>query len=203
MGFTSWCGGGPDLPGEPGRKGADPPRTGPGQALAEVPLFDGGPCPASTRAEEHSRLPFLPRDEFEELYRAEPAIATAVIRDLGRRLRGATSLIDRISLKDVPSRVGFTLLEFAEAVAGAPPEPRKGACSVPPPRPDGEPPPVDRSFPFDLPRTQGELAEALATIRESVARALRTLREEGLIEQEGARVRIPDPDSLEARCWGM
>jgi len=177
---------------------------GPGQALAEVPLFDGGPCPASARAEEPTRLLFLPRHEFEELYRGEPAIATAVIRDLGRRLRGAVGLIEKISLRDVPSRVGLTLLEFAEAAAaGAPLGPRKGAPPVPASRPGGEPPPVDRSLPFDLPRTQGELAEALATTRESVARALRTLREEGLIEQEGARVRIPDPDALEARCWGM
>jgi CRP-like cAMP-binding protein len=176
----------------------------PGQALAEVPLFDGGPYPASARAEERTRLLFLPRHDFEELYRAEPAIATAVIRDLGRRLRGAVRLIEKISLRDVPSRVGLTLLECAEvAAAGAPPKPQKGAPSVPPSLPEGESPSVDRSFPFDLPRTQGELAEALATTRESVARALRTLREEGLIEQEGARVRIPDPDALEARCWGM
>ena len=177
---------------------------GPGQALAEVPLFDGGPCPASARAVEDSRLLFLSRHEFEELYWAEPVIAAAVIRDLGRRLRGAVGLIEKISLRDVPSRVGLTLLEFAEeAAAGAPPKLQKGALSVPPSRPDGEPPPVDRSLPFDLPRTQGELAEALATTRESVARALRTLREEGLIEQEGPRVRIPDPDALEARCWGV
>jgi CRP/FNR family transcriptional regulator, dissimilatory nitrate respiration regulator len=179
-------------------------QQGPGQALAEVPLFDGGPCPASARAVENSRLLFLPRQEFEELYRAEPVIATAVIRDLGRRLRGAVGLIEKISLRDVPSRVGLTLLEFAEAsAAAAPSQSREGARRVPPSRPGGESSPVDRSLPFDLPRTQGELAEALATTRESVARALRTLREEGLIEQEGARVRIPDPDALEARCWGV
>jgi CRP-like cAMP-binding protein len=149
---------------------------GPGQALAEVPLFDGGPCPADARAEEPTQFLFLPRDDFEELYRSEPSIATAVIRDLGRRLRGAVRLIEKISLRDVPSRVGLTLLELAE-------------------RED------DPSHPFTLPRTQGEMAAALATTRESVARALRTLREEGLIEQEGARVRIRDPQALEARCW--
>jgi len=152
---------------------------GPGQPLAEVPLFDGGPCPAHARAEEDSELLFLPRGDFELLYRSEPAIADAVIRDLGRRLRGAVRLIEKISLRDVPSRVGLTLLEFA-AVAGE-----------------------DRISPFELPLTQTELAESLAATRESVARALRTLREEGLIEQEGARVRIPDPEALESRCWGM
>lgn len=151
---------------------------GPGQSLAEVPLFDGGPCPANARAEEDCELLFLPRGEFEALYRTEPAIADAVIRDLGRRLRGAVRLIEKISLRDVPSRVGLTLLEFAEAAGG-------------------------RADPFTLPRTQTQLAESLAATRESVARALRTLREERLIEQEGARVRIPDPDALEEHCWGV
>jgi CRP-like cAMP-binding protein len=152
---------------------------GPGRTVADVPLFDGGPVPANARAEEDSRLLFLPRAEFEALYRSEPEIADAVIRDLGSRLRRAVKLIEKISLRDVPSRVGLTLLE----VAGA----------------DGR----DPSRPFVLRRTQGELAESLAATRESVARALRTLREEGLIEQEGARVRIPDPEALESRCWGM
>lgn len=150
---------------------------GPGQALAEVPLFDGGPCPASARAEESTRLLFLPREAFRELYRSEPEIADVVIRELGRRLRRAVSLIEKISLRDVPSRVALTLLEYAAAAGAGPDEP------------------------FTLPRTQTQLADELATTRESVARALRTLRDEHLIVQEGRRVRIPDPVALES--WGQ
>jgi CRP-like cAMP-binding protein len=152
---------------------------GPGQPLAEVPLFDRGPYPASARAEEDTELLFLPLEAFEDLYRAEWEIADAVIRELGRRLRKAVRLIEKISLQDVPSRVALTLLEYASAGDGR----------------------VDR--PFTLPRTQTELAEELGTTRESVARALRTLREEGLIEQKGVRVRIPDPEALEARAYGL
>lgn len=151
----------------------------PGQSLAEVPLFDGGPYPASARAEVDSVLLFLSRDDFRELYRTEPDVADAVVVELGRRLRRAVRMIDRISLRDVPARVGLALLEFAGDRAGCPDEP------------------------FVLPLTQERLAARLATTRESVARALRTLREEGLIEQEGARVRIPDPAALEDRCHGM
>jgi CRP-like cAMP-binding protein len=153
---------------------------GPGKSLAEVPLFDAGPCPANARAEEPTELIFLPRTDFELLYRSEPAVADAVIRELGRRLRGMVGLVEKISLRDVPSRVGLTLLEFAHAAGGG-----------------------DASRPFDLPRTQAELADTLAATRESVSRALRALRDEGLIEQKGARVRIPDPDALESRCWGL
>jgi CRP-like cAMP-binding protein len=161
---------------------------GPGQALAEVPLFDGGPCPAHARAEEDSVLLFLPRADFEHLYQSEPAIAEAIIRDLGRRLRGAVRLIEKISLRDVPSRVGLTLLEFAAAPVGPNQTPAAGE---------------HRTLAFELPCTQTELAESLAATRESVARALRTLREEGLIEQQGSRVRLLDPEALESRCWGV
>jgi CRP-like cAMP-binding protein len=150
---------------------------GPGQSLAEVPLFDGGPYPANARAQEDSVLLFLSREDFREVYRSEPEVAEAMIRELGGRLRRAVFLIEKISLRDVPSRVGLTLLEMARAGEG---------------RDDGA---------FTLPMSQARLAEGLATTRESVARALRTLQDEELIEREGARIRIPDPEALEDRCY--
>lgn len=152
---------------------------GPGEALAEVPLFDGGPYPAHARAEEDSELLFLPRERFREVYRTEPDVAEAVILELGGRLRRAVSLISKISLRDVVGRVGLTLLDYADSQGAG-----KGDS-------------------FTLTVTQGQMAEGLATTRESVARALKTLREEGFIEQEKARVRILDPQGLEDRSYGV
>lgn len=148
---------------------------GPGQPIAEVPLFDGGPYPASARAVEESRVLFLARGEFEWLYQHNPEIADAVIRELGRRLRKMVKLVEKISLKDIPARVAMSLLEYAERAA----PPRDGLA-------------------FELPRTQEELADELATTRESVARALSGLRRDGVIEQRGARVRILDLAALES-----
>ncbi len=150
-----------------------------GQPIAEVPLFDGGPYPASARAAEDSRLLFLPRDAFEWLYRHNPEIADAVIRDLGRRLRRMVRLVEKISLRDVPARVAATLLEYAEA-AGA----------------------LASGAEITLPRTQEQLAAELATSREGVARALATLRRQGVIEQKGARVRILDAQALRRAAAG-
>jgi CRP/FNR family transcriptional regulator len=151
---------------------------GPGQALAEVPLFDGGPYPASARAVERTRVLFLAIDAFQSLYRQHPEIADAVIRELGRRLRRAVRLIDKISLKDVPARVAATLLEYAEAQGG-----------------------VGQVDSFVLPRTQDELAAELATTRESVARALAHLRREGMISQKGSTVRILRPAALQSMAF--
>ncbi len=126
---------------------------GPGEPVAEVPLFDGGPYPASARALEDSRLLFLPQDAFQQLYRENPEIADAVIRNLGSRLRRMVALIAKVTLKDVRARVAATLVERAEA---------NGAL-----RNGGR---------FVLARTQEELARELATTREGVARALAALR---------------------------
>lgn len=152
---------------------------GPGQPVAELPLFDSGAYPASARALEDSRVLFLPRDSFQWLYQNNPEIADAVIRDLGRRLRRLVRVVEKVSLKDVPARVAATLLEYADAADAA----RDGGA-------------------FRVPRTQEELAAELATTRESVARALAGLRREGVIAQEGARVRILDAARLGAAARG-
>ncbi len=150
-----------------------------GQPIAEVPLFDAGPYPASARVVEDSRLLFLPRDAFEWLYRHNPEIADAVIRDLGRRLRRMVRLVEKISLRDVPARVAATVLEYAEA-AGA----------------------LDSRATFTLPRTQEALARELGASREGVARALAALRRQGILEQKGAKVRVLDPAGLRRAAAG-
>jgi CRP-like cAMP-binding protein len=144
--------------------------VGPGRALA-----DGGPYPASARATEEARILFLPRDDFQWLYRHHPEIADVVIRDLGRRLRRMVALVEKISLRDVPARVALSLMEYAES---------EGQL-----RDGGE---------LKLPRTQEEMASELATTRESVARALARLRREGAIRQRGRRVAIVSLARLES-----
>ncbi|HEX6939511.1 MAG TPA: Crp/Fnr family transcriptional regulator [Longimicrobiales bacterium] len=152
---------------------------GPGRPLAEVPVFDGGPYPASARALEDGRVLFLPIDEFQALYRSYPEIADAVIRDLGRRLRRMVALVEKVTLLDVPARVAATIVEAAEAAGAF----RDGGA-------------------FVVPQTQEELARGLATTREGVARALARLRKQGIIAQEGAHIRILDAAALDAAARG-
>jgi CRP/FNR family transcriptional regulator, cyclic AMP receptor protein len=148
---------------------------GPGQPLAEVPLFDGGPYPANAVTDGATRLAFLGIGDFQWLYRHQPAIADAVIGELGRRLRRMVALVETISLKDVPARVAVTLLQYAEAAGSLAPGAR-----------------------FRLPRTHEEMARELATTRESVARAFSRLRREGAIGGAGAEVVLLDLARLEA-----
>jgi CRP/FNR family transcriptional regulator len=139
----------------------------PVQSVAELPVFDGGPYPASGRTVEDSEIYFLSIDDFQRLYREHPEIADAVIRNLGKRLRALVCVVETVSLRSVPSRVAKALLERAE---------ERGAAK------DGGS--------FSLAGTQTDMAHQLATTRESVARALGALRRGKIIASEGPRVTI-------------
>ena len=143
-------------------------------SVAELPIFDGGEYPAAGRTAEDSELFFLSLDDFQRLYREHPEIADAVIRNLGLRLRKLVRVLDKVSLRSVPARVAKTLLELAE-----------GAGAVE----DGET--------FELPRTQTDLAHELATSRESVARALSAMRQDGIIATDDRRVTVLSLSRLE------
>ncbi len=154
---------------------------GPGRPVAELPLLDGGAYPASAVTTEPSRLLFLSRADFEHVYRTNPDVAQAIIRGLGRRLRHLVHLTETLAFRDVAARLAFLLVEYAERI--------------------GQPTPA--GIVITLERTQEELAREIGTARESVSRAFKQLRRQGLLETfEGNRVRIPDVDRLRAAARG-
>ncbi len=154
---------------------------GPGRAVAELPLFDGGPYPASAVTLEESRLMFLPRSAFEQLYRSQADVAQAIIRALGRRLRHLVHLTETLAFRDVAARLAMLLVGYAE---------RSG---------------IDRTgrAEITLDRTQEELALEIGTARESVSRAMKQLRRQQLIEPiERNRILIPNVARLRALLPG-
>lgn len=154
---------------------------GPGRTVAELPMFDGGPYPASAITIEECRLVFLPRAAFEYLYRNQPDIAHAVIRALGRRLRHLVHLTETLAFRDVAARLAMLLVGYAE---------RSGVAT-------------DRGIEIELDRTQEELAHEIGTARESVSRAMKQLRRNGLIEPlKQSRLLIPDLQRLRALLPG-
>jgi len=152
---------------------------GPGRAVAELPLFDGGAYPAAAITIEPSRIAFLPREQFEAVYREHPDVAQAIIRALGKRLRHLVQLTETLAFRDVAARLAMLLASYAERL--------------------GEP--TDAGIELALGRTQEELSLEIGTARESVSRAMRQLKRSGLIEtMDGDRIRIPDLGLLRARA---
>lgn len=148
---------------------------GAGRPVAELPLFDGGAYPASAVTMEPSRLLFLPRADFEQLYRSNPDVAQAIIRALGKRLRHLVHVTETLAFRDVAARLAMLLAGYAESAGRSTPE----------------------GIEVALGRTQEELALEIGAARESVSRALKQLAKRGLISPtERDSILIPDLDRL-------
>ena len=144
---------------------------GPGRPVAELPLIDGGAYPASAVTEVESRLVFVPRAAFQALYRNNPDVAEAVIRELGKRLRHLVRVAETLAFRDVAARLASYLAQYAE---------QHGTIT-------------SEGTEIVLDRTREELSFELGTARESVSRALKQLAQKGLIELLARkRLRIPD-----------
>lgn len=151
---------------------------GPGRPVAELPLFDGGAYPASAVTAEDSTLVFLPRQDFEYVYRSNPDVAHAIIRGLGRRLRHMVQLAETLAFRDVAARLALLLANYAD---------RSGIETE-----DG--------IELVLERTQEEIALEIGAARESVSRALKQLQRKGLLKPHG-RDRLVIPDVARLRTF--
>lgn len=141
----------------------------PGAIIAELPLLDGEPYPASCAALEDSHLLLLPIGVFEELLRRRPDVALGALRVVGSRLRQLVTLVDELSLLEVPQRLAKFLLDIAG---------RRGSS-------------------FNLTLSNQEIASRLGTVREIVSRNLHRLEQQGAIRIEGRRITIVDSDQLQ------
>lgn len=141
--------------------------------LSLTPLFDGDPYPAAAATISATRTVFIPRADFDALFRTRPDFAFAMARELARRVRATTSIAESISLQQVPSRVASRIVQDAQ-LSGA----------------------LEDARMFRMTLNQEEMARLLGTSRESVARAMAELRRSGMIEQRGARIRILHPGPL-------
>jgi len=152
---------------------------GPGATVAELPLLDGGTYPATAETAVESRLVYMPRDAFESLYRDNPDVAEAIIRGLGRRLRHLVQVTETLAFRDVAARLALFLAEYAE----------EHGTSTP------------TGVEIVLTQTREELSLELGTARESVSRALKQLREKGIVERIARNhLRIPDMERLRTLC---
>ncbi len=138
--------------------------------VAELPLFDGGPYPASVRAVGPVVSLFINKGDFQSVCRQYPDVALKVLAVVGRRLRHLVGVVESMTFGSVTQRLARLLLD-ASREAGA-----------------------DE---FDLPLTHQELASRLGTVREVVSRNLARFRAEGLIRIQGHQLRILDRAGLE------
>jgi CRP/FNR family transcriptional regulator len=138
--------------------------------VAEVPLFDDGPFPASVMALDDVTAWLIRKEDFRQVCRQNPDLALKVLAVVARRLRGLVNLVESVTFGSVRQRLARALLEFSEQAG---------------------------SDVFRLPVTHEELALRLGTVREVVSRNLSRFQAEGLLEVTRGRVRLLDRTGLE------
>jgi CRP/FNR family transcriptional regulator, cyclic AMP receptor protein len=91
--------------------------VGPGEHFDPVPLFDGGPNPASARAMSPVTCLLLPGDDLLALIRRHPDLALATLSAMAGQLRELVGLVEDLAFRSVRARLARQLL--AEAAGGA------------------------------------------------------------------------------------
>ena len=146
--------------------------AGPGGTFNEVPVFDGGPNPASVEALEPTVLLLLPKTTLLAMVEAQPEIGRAFMRTFATRLRQLVGLVEELSFKTVTGRVARILLEQLPSSAG------------------------ERGEQAPRRLTQREIAAMAGTAREVAGRALKALEQQGAVRIERGRIVIVDPERL-------
>lgn len=141
----------------------------PGDSFNEVPVFDGGPNPASAMALEDSVVFGIRREDMLRILRDYPQVSVNVIRVFSRRLRDMVSLVEDLSFRNVTARLAKILLEHAVESGQESPERRL---------------------------TQQQMAAMVGTAREMVGRSLKTLETMGAIRVKRQKIVIVNRDML-------
>jgi CRP-like cAMP-binding protein len=129
-------------------------------------VAEGGPV--DVQALTDCRLVRLSADRFRAVAAADPQTSWAVARYLAERTFESASLLAENVFLSVRQRVARHLLDLAD---------REGGRLV-------------------VQASQQDVADAIGSVREVVSRVLKRLRDEGLIEREGALTVLTDPAAL-------
>ncbi len=147
---------------------------GPGSSFAELPVFDGGPYPASAVAVNQLSLLFLSKQDFRAMCVKYPEVALKVLSVVGSRLRKLVGIIEELSFTTVRHRLIALLLRLAKT------EGVKNGTAVT----------------ITLPAHNQELAAQIGTVRELVSRNMSRLQQEGMIDIDGRTIVLRDLATL-------
>jgi CRP/FNR family transcriptional regulator len=139
-------------------------------AVAEVPVFDDGPYPATVSAVDDVVAYLVSKQDFRQVCRQNPEVALKVLTVVGQRLRKLVGVVEAVSFGSVRQRLARTLLDLRDQ-AGRPS--------------------------FSLPATHQELASRLGTVREVISRNLSRFQSEGLLRVDKRQITVLDAAGLE------
>ena len=143
---------------------------GPGDVFAEVLLFNEAPYPASATAIEDSVIGVIRNRDLEALLVDYPKIAVRIIRVMSKKLQYIQSRIKLLALSDSQAKVAQALDYLTE---------RYGRQT-------------ERGWEVALEINRQDLANMAGTTRETVSRVFRTLKDDGVIDDDERRLVVRD-----------
>jgi CRP/FNR family cyclic AMP-dependent transcriptional regulator len=151
---------------------------GPGDLLGELSALDGQPRSATVTALEPVEAHVVGAVGFKAFLEAHPVVALRLLEMMARRLRDSDRVRVEFGAFDTLGRVARRLVELASAYG----EPSKTGIRI------------------ALPLTQQELAGWIGSSREAVSKALRTLRNQGIVATRRGSIVVLDLDALRRRA---
>jgi CRP-like cAMP-binding protein len=140
----------------------------PGESFNDIPVYDGGPNPASASALEPSIVYLVPKDPLVGVVAKCPG-ASAVVSLLAGRIRHLNTMLENLAFRSVASRLAKLLSDMATSENPSAPAPRL---------------------------TQDDMAAMVGSVRDVVGRALKYLEKSGAIKLEGHRIVVVSLEKL-------
>jgi CRP-like cAMP-binding protein len=145
-----------------------------GAVIAEVPVFDDGPYPATAACDSEVDVLFISKEDMRTFCATYPSLSLRALRLMAQRVRRHAQLIESLSFHEVGQRLAlFLLAEAQRANTGS-----------------------ERRIEFPLNLSNHQVANRIGSVRDVVARAFARLKHEGLIESRGRTLTIPDVEAL-------
>lgn len=145
-----------------------------GAVMAEVPIFDDGPYPASAIAEEDTNALFIDKGAMCQFCLDHPAFMFNALKLMAARVRRHAQMVEILSFHEVGQRLALLLLAQSNLAAA----------------------PISGQTSFQLSLSNHQIATRIGSVRDVVSRALTRLQHKGLISVEGRTVTIPDVRAL-------
>jgi len=140
------------------------------EPFGEAAVFAGENYPASAQSLVETKVLLFPRQAFVDLISKNPSLGLNMLAFLSRRLRKLASLVEDLSLKEVPGRLAAYLLYLSDR--------NKGATTL------------------ELDISKNQLASLLGTIPETLSRILSRMGKSKLIKTSPRNIHILDHQGL-------
>ena len=145
---------------------------GPGDSFGMCTAFAIETFPANAMALEESGILLIPGAVMEAIAMKEPRLLVNIIQVLSTRLRESMTMIESLSLKEIPQRLASFLIHALKQ--------------------QGD----QQKNQLELTVTQRELAKILGATPEALSRGIRKMSNAGLLALDGRSIRILDREAL-------